>query len=81
MVWLGSIKIIFQREKEIALKVLKYSARMLCRVGMNIYKNNGALGRCQPRLRSFRLREVTSHVLGGPRMGSVPPLGGQPGSP
>lgn len=46
--WLGSIKMIFQREKEIALKVLKYSARMLCRVGMNVYKNNGALGRCQP---------------------------------
>lgn len=38
--WLASIEMIFQREKEIALKVLKYSARMLCRVGMNVYKNN-----------------------------------------
>lgn len=51
--------------------MLKYSAGTMCRLGINIYKNNGAPG-LPPApgtgswLRSFSLAKVTSHNPGWP---------------
>ena len=42
--WLGCIKVVFQREEGIALKGLKYSAGPVRQSGINGYKNPGAPG-------------------------------------